>query len=171
MLACKNEVNGVEEFCIANVSMLDQIFDLILARIQWMDDTGILQWNVTDYTQAYPKLYYKALIEEKQLYVLQKDHQVIGAAALFHQDKFWNTKEPSYYIHHLVSDPKYKGAGAQLLTFLEQKANMDQKQFVRLDCATGNDDLNRYYQIKGYEIVGRCEDGPYQGYLRQKQMN
>ena len=28
---------------------VDEVFELIMARVRWMDEVGIRQWNVTDY--------------------------------------------------------------------------------------------------------------------------
>ena len=34
---------------------LERIEALIDARIRWMDETGIRQWNVTNYREVYPR--------------------------------------------------------------------------------------------------------------------
>lgn len=35
-----------------------QMFSMILARMRWMDENGIRQWNATEYDRAYPLEYY-----------------------------------------------------------------------------------------------------------------
>ena len=42
-------------FELAGEQAVDEVFGLILRRIDWMDEKGIRQWNVTGYAEAYPK--------------------------------------------------------------------------------------------------------------------
>ena len=113
--------------------------------MNWMDEKGIRQWNVTDYLAAYPKSYYQEQQTIGNLYVL-------------------------VFIHNLVTDPKYRGAGKQLLSEIEKLAVRCGKQFVRLDCAVDNVFLNRYYESFGYKLSGTCIDGVYAGNRREKRL-
>lgn len=150
--------------------MLDEIFDMILKRMKWMDDEGIKQWNVTNYTDVYPKTYYLKRIHQKQLYVCKNNQEIISAAVLLEHDDRWDDDANAYYIHHFVSKLNTKGAGEKLLEAMEQKAKQEHKQSIRLDCAVDNVKLNAYYQSKGYEIIGKCNDGSYKGYKREKKI-
>lgn len=38
---------------------VQDVFELILDRIEWMNDNDIHQWNETNYTDAYPLSYYE----------------------------------------------------------------------------------------------------------------
>lgn len=44
------------------------------------------------------------------------------------------------------------------------------KKWLRLDAAEDNLALAAYYAAQGFQPVGRCQDGPYHGILRQKQV-
>ena len=46
-------------FELAGEQAVDEVFGLILRRIDWMDEKGIRQWNVTGYAEAYPKTHYQ----------------------------------------------------------------------------------------------------------------
>ncbi len=153
---------------LADESVLDDVFQLILRRIQWMDTVGIRQWNVTNYTDAYPQRYYSQKIREGQLYVLTEKGKVIGAVVLLESDARWKDAVPAYYVHNLVTDVTAKGAGGILLGYVEAMAARDGKTCVRLDCAVDNEKLNQYYEKKGYRKVGVCSDGLYRGNKREK---
>ena len=47
---------------------VQNVFELILDRIEWMNENNIHQWNETSYTDAYPLSYY----EEKRKQVMKK---------------------------------------------------------------------------------------------------
>ena len=42
------------------------VFELILDRIEWMNENNIHQWNETNYTDAYPLSYYEEKREAGQ---------------------------------------------------------------------------------------------------------
>ena len=159
------------KFLLADEKMLDDIFELFIKRIKWMDSVGIRQWNVTNYIEAYPKEYYQRQIEEKHLYVIIDDNdKVISAVVLLEDDELWNDKISAYYVHNLVTDMKIKGIGKKMLECVEDLARKNKKTKLRLDCAEDNAFLNNYYESKGYLFVGKCEEGVYKGNKRQKNL-
>ena len=42
------------DFRLAKNNEIDTIFSLYKKRIQWMDKSGIQQWNMTNYLEVYP---------------------------------------------------------------------------------------------------------------------
>lgn len=40
-------------------SELEEIYGLYQARIHWMDEHGVRQWNVTGYLEMYPVSYFE----------------------------------------------------------------------------------------------------------------
>ncbi len=151
---------------------LPEICRLIRERIAWMDRVGIRQWNVTDYWQVYPEAYYEMQIKARRFYVLDQADggHLAGAAALLETDDRWADagSVPAYYVHHLVTDVRAKGAGRSILAGTEALARQRGKKRVRLDCAADNARLNRYYEEQGYRLAGACEEGLYRGNLREK---
>ena len=146
------------------------IFNLYVTRVNWMNDREIRGWNTTNYLARYPMKYYAGKCRLGQLYVLCEDDTLIGAVVLLREDVHWVDKEacPAYYVHNLVTMPDTKGAGNEILQEVEKMARIEGLRFVRLDCSVHNHSLNHYYGARGYEPVGLCNDGPYDGRLREK---
>lgn len=158
-------------FQLAKPAMVDDVFRLIVSRIEWMEQQHIQQWNTTHYTEVFPKEYYLEMIKQHHLYVLKDDEKIIGAAIILEKDTRWNDDTPSYYIHNFVSDVHYQGAGGLILQRVEDMARQDNKDYVRLDCMSSNEALNHYYEKKGYQMVGYCQEGEYHGHCRQKKID
>ena len=62
-------------FELAGEQAVDEVFGLILRRIDWMDEKGIRQWNVTGYAEAYPKTHYQDVYLVRILNALYVCHQ------------------------------------------------------------------------------------------------
>lgn len=151
-----------------------EVFGLVLARIQWMEATGIRQWNVTRYDTAYPLPYYEAALARGELFVLVEGGAVQAGAVLLSEDDRWSgplSAEPALYLHNFVARPGAKGAGRTFLRLAEDHARAQGKTRMRLDSAVDNAALADYYARAGYVPVGRCADGPYQGVLREKRLD
>lgn len=160
------------QFGLARTTELEEIFALIDRRIQWMDEVGIRQWNVTDYWGVYPREHYIQQLQQNRLYVLRRitDNTVVGTAVLYETDDRWpdGMFACAYYVHHFASALNEKGVGELLLNHLEDLARAHGKDSLRLDCAGDSPRLNRYYAEKGYVLMGSCTDGVYRGNLREK---
>ena len=160
-------------FLHASPQELATVFALYELRVKWMDDHGIRQWNVTDYLDVYPMAYYAEQLRLGNLYVLKEEDRVAGAVVLLQSDDRWLDRVDSsaYYVHNLVTDPAYQGAGKRILEEAEMLAIRHGKQYIRTDCAVDNGFLNRYYESLGYASAGRCEDGAYIGNRREKKLS
>lgn len=160
-------------FEVANKNELDDVYNLIDNRIKWMDLKNIKQWNVTNYWEAYPKTYYEEKLKNKNLYVLRKKDtlKIVGAVVISDTDVYWkNEKGNAYYIHNFVTDINEKGVGKTILNFIEIIAKKNNKNFLRLDCATSNEELNLYYEKEGFILKDKCKDGEYLGNKREKRI-
>ena len=148
------------DFRLAKNNEIDTIFSLYKKRIQWMDKSGIQQWNMTNYLEVYPISYYK-------------EDVVIGAVVLLQSDECWPqmADSPAYYVHNLVTELSVKGAGKIILSEVEKMAIRKGIQFLRLDCALDNKFLNEYYESMGYKMVGCCKEGAYIGNKREKELH
>lgn len=153
---------------------LPTLLSMIAARMRWMDEQGIRQWNCTHYDQVYPFSYYEAALARGELFVLahRESGEVVCAAALKTEDDRWeNPKGDAFYLHHFVSRLDAKGAGSVFLQRAEAYAIKAGKAYFRLDSATDNANLEHYYQTRGYVAVGECVDGEYTGILREKKLS
>lgn len=152
---------------------IPQFFSLIIERIAWMDKNHIQQWNSTHYTDVFPLSYFEKRYKQNCIFVLENTAtcQISAAAILLEQDEQWKDQQPALYIHHLVSKVDEQGAGALLLYEIEKYALKLGKRYLRLDSIQNNDKLTQYYENLGYAACGYCQDGPYQGILRQKEIS
>ena len=149
------------------------VFDLIMARVRWMDENGIRQWNVTDYAGCYPLPHYEAARRRGDLFVMTDDtNAIIACAVLRHDDERWpermQSAEPAFYLHHFAARVGEKGVGPIFLRMAEKYALTQGKTRFRLDSADDNAFLADYYTQQGYVPVGTCVDGLYSGILREK---
>lgn len=146
------------------------MFQMILDRMAWMDQVGILQWNKTHYDSVYPLSYYEQKRLEGEAFVLEDTctGEIVCAGVLKKQDDRWPTEAPALYLHHFVTKMEHKGVGAFFLELAEQYVLSTGRPLMRLDSAVGNTALAQYYESKGYMPVGTCVDGLYKGILREK---
>ena len=155
----------------AGEEWIDPVIELIRKRVEWMDETGIRQWNTTAYLSVYPRSCFEAYVRKGWLYVLKDEEGRLAAAALFEHDARWpEKKDRAFYVHHLASDPGIRGAGSVFLKECEALARKMKRDYIRLDCDTENTFLNRYYESRGYAEEGRCIDGAYAGIRRSKKI-
>ena len=169
----RSYINMGYDFRLAKNNEIDTIFSLYKKRIQWMDKSGIQQWNMTNYLEVYPISYYADRQRLGELYVLSKEDVVIGAVVLLQSDECWPqmADSPAYYVHNLVTELSVKGAGKIILSEVEKMAISKGIQFLRLDCAVDNKFLNEYYESMGYKMVGCCKEGAYIGNKREKELH
>lgn len=158
-------------FAQGTLADLPRFYELIRARIAWMDRQGIQQWNTTDYWTVYPEAHYEELTRRGEFYLLRReaDGLLVVGAALYESDPRWSDgTPPAFYVHHLTADQSAPGAGRVFLRRCEDLSRRRGKTYLRLDCAVDNAPLNRYYEEQGYRMAGVCVDGVYRGNLRQK---
>lgn len=160
------------QFRTATAEEVQEVFDLIMRRVAWMDRVGIRQWNTTKYDQRYPLHYYEKRRQQEELFVLEdtEKKKILCVGALFHEDERWPEAASARYLHHFASDVDAMGTGDLFLQEAERYAAAQGAAYMRLDSAVGNAKLEHYYASRGYIEAGRCEDGLYQGILRQKRL-
>ena len=72
------------------------VLELIKARIRWMDEQGIRQWNTTGYLEAYGLDYFMQAARQGVLYVLRPPQGPIqGAVILLEEDPRWPDGAPA----------------------------------------------------------------------------
>jgi GNAT superfamily N-acetyltransferase len=157
----------------AIVADIDRVLELVQKRIKWMDEHDISQWNKTNYLECYPRMYFEEMVSDGRFYVLRDiaSNNVVGAVTLLDVDPRWNNDAQSYYIHNLVSDTEFSGAGTYIINYCEKLALKNGKNKIRLDCQASNQKLNEYYEELGYKFVGTVQDGHYIGNKREKELN
>ena len=160
------------QFRQAKKEEVHQMFHLILERMKWMEEKGIVQWIIGEYEEIYPEAYYEEEREKGHLYVLQdiQTKEIVCGAVLLSEDSRWNDQKRAIYIHNFASQIDAKGVGKIFIQYVEELAKEKNKEYVRLDCAKTNQALSSYYEKQGYISVGECQEGMYQGILREKKI-
>lgn len=157
---------------LARQDALEEIFALYAARVRWMNEVGIHQWNDTKYLERFPLGYYEDMQKRTLLYALADEQSgaICGAAVLLAQDERWDgsLQKQAWYVHNLVTAVGASGAGKAILREARKLAKPHGMEVMRLDCADDNTRLNAWYESQGYFPCGTCIDGPYNGILREK---
>ncbi len=159
---------------------IPEMFEMVLARMRWMDEVGIKQWNVTKYDECYPMDYYESKRQKGEAFVLidTEKNRIVCAGVMKEKDDRgrWADvlkgahDEGAVYLHHLVTRLDAKGSGMIFIEFAEKLARERGKKYFRLDSAVGNTKLEKYYTQQGYYPVGKCIDRLYHGVLREKKL-
>lgn len=158
-------------FQLVQAQEVPTVFALFEARIAWMEQKGLQQWNKTGYLSFYNLDYFESQQRQGQLYCLKNaEDAIVAAAVLLRQDARWQDRQedPAWYVHNFVALPTVHGAGRQLLAEAERLAASQGMRCMRLDCPVNNEALNRYYEAQGYRLAGQCTAGSYHGNRREK---
>ncbi len=150
----------------------EEIYGLVLKRLDWMEKNGLHHWNDYDYTNLYPLSYYREKCARGEVYALEdtESGNALAAAVILEADSRWEDTEKAYYIHNFASAIDAKGAGGRFVHAIEDLGREQGKTYVRLDVLKGYKILQNYYESMGYEAVGECRDGSYRGILREKKI-
>lgn len=151
---------------------VSQMFHMILKRMEWMDEKGIEQWNVTKYDEIFPLSYYEEECLKGEIFVLYDtlDQEIVAAAILKEEDENWQDNVQALYLHNFVAKIGEKGVGSIFINLAEEYAKEKGKEFFRLDSIENNEPLSQYYETQGFLPVGKCQEGLYKGILREKKL-
>ena len=136
----------------------NQILHLLKTAAQTLKDRGIDQW---DYWLDPPKERLEWAREgfiNGEFYFITFNNEIIGMYRLCTEDLlYWGKQqEPAYYIHSLVTHPKFKGLkiGSYIIKQIEKSALENNISLIRLDCNAANSGLCQYYLDQGFTKVG-----------------
>lgn len=94
-------------------------------------------------------------------FILNSDNDLIGMVRILEEDLlYWGEKDDhARYIHSLVVTDQFegRGLGAQIIQMIEDNAQKENCQFIRLDCDAQNSGLCNYYEKLGFLKVGQKE--------------
>ncbi|MBT2759164.1 GNAT family N-acetyltransferase [Mesobacillus foraminis] len=145
------------ELIAAKTFMLEKINDIYLASREQLFKSGIYQWD-----DQYPnKEYFQECIDDKTLYVLTREKEILGHVVLNEWEAeewstiSWTGKNP-YIIHSLMIDPSVqgRGLGTEFLKLCEKKGAEKGYDSIRLDAYSGNSRAIKLYKKLGYEEKG-----------------
>ncbi|MEY8849555.1 GNAT family N-acetyltransferase [Psychroserpens sp. XS_ASV72] len=143
----------------ATVKDIETILGITKACANHMITNNIYQWN-----DEYPnRTVFEKDILRDELYVLQKDAEIIGCIALStlmdkaYQSVSWLTPNTKHiYVHRLAVHPSHqsKGFAQQLMDYGEDFARKNSYSSIRLDTFSKNDRNQNFYELRGYQKLG-----------------
>lgn len=101
-------------------------------------------------------------IEELRQWKIVIDEQIACVFAIAFSDPYiWQEKnnDPAIYIHHIVTNPAFRGQGfvKAIVEWAKDYAKQHGKLFIRMDTGSGNKKLNNYYVKCGFNYLGIIE--------------
>ena len=129
------------------------IFKLYDAAIAYQQTKFYKQW------QGFDELLIEKEIEEHRQYKMIEDGTIVCIFAVTFSDALiWGTrdKDPSIYIHRIVTNPLYRGRGyvKNIIEWAINYGRNNSKQFVRMDTWGDNESLIKYYTSCGLTFLG-----------------
>jgi GNAT superfamily N-acetyltransferase len=125
---------------------------LIEGARQWLRSRGIDQWQ-----DPVPDAVLVRDAEQGILFVVRQDEVVVAMVTVSDSDsETWGVESSSaVYVHRLAVAQTHRGSrlGQRLLAWVEEGAADRGAVFVRLDCATDNPGLRRFYERQGFRHV------------------
>jgi RimJ/RimL family protein N-acetyltransferase len=81
---------------------------------------------------------------------------------LFEDPVVWGPKEPSLYLHRIVTNPVFKGNAyvPEIIDWAKTYGRAQGKEYIRLDTFPDNEKLMNYYVHCGFRYCGIREFGP-----------
>ena len=128
------------------------IFSFYDMAIAYQKTVFHLQWEGFD-----RKLVEKEIAENRQWKIMIDNEVACIFVLTFNDALFWKEKDkqPSIYIHRIVTNPKFRGA-AFVLSIIEWARGycaLNNKQFIRMDTWGSNQKLIDYYVKCGFNFL------------------
>ena len=133
---------------------INEIFRLYdLARQNQQARLDVVVWPVFDRDMV------AAEIAAQRQFKLVKDGQIACVwAVTFDDPQIWEEKnaDPSVYIHRIATNPAFKGNHlvVEIVKWAKTFAQMNHKQFIRLDTVGENKSLIAHYERCGFTFLG-----------------
>ena len=163
------------QYRLGTMDDLDEIFSVVQAAIENMDQNNIPQWD-----EKYPD---REILEEditkKELYVGILEGKIAVLYVLNrecdpeYQDGQWNYPNDTYYVvHRLCVNPAVQnhGVGKKTVQHIEQEVVQRGIQSIRLDVFTRNPYALQLYDKMGFWIVGHADWRMGRFYLMEKHL-
>jgi ribosomal protein S18 acetylase RimI-like enzyme len=136
----------------AGVTDIPAAQDLIHGARQWLRSRGIDQWQ-----DAVPDAVLLRDAEQGDLFVVRQDQVIVAMVTMSDSDsETWGVdSSPAVYVHRLAVAQTHRGSrlGQRLLAWVEARAAERGAVSVRLDGATDNPRLRRFYEQQGFRHV------------------
>ncbi|MFG2720364.1 GNAT family N-acetyltransferase [Streptomyces sp. NPDC048416] len=139
---------------LADACDLPALTSLYDGAARWMLEHGIDQWQPGGKDAEH----FRLRMAQGEVWLARTGSVVVGAYELWWQDEpAWGEQPPvAGYVHRLMVDRAAapRGAGKALLGHAERRIAETGRTLCRLDCRSDNAALVRYYEGRGYAVVG-----------------
>lgn len=150
----------------ADLKQLDKIIEIYSERMQWFKDKGIKQWS--KYLENHPKSEFAEVISKGYYFILEKEDKIIAGFEISADSTYWNDNEANaYYIYKLVVKVGNKKIGNIIFDICKDIAKTNNKEYLRLNCESGNLKLNDMYENHNFKFIRKGFKGDYYYSLRQ----
>ena len=136
---------------IANITQIEEIFELYEQRTNWFKENNIKQWSkyLIRHKDEFP-----ILIQDKKYYILKKENEIIAGFELSNNPGNFMDNQESLYLSKIVTKIGYKDIGKIIFMICKEIAKIENKKYLRLECVKWNEKLNEIYEKHGFKLVG-----------------
>jgi hypothetical protein len=145
-----------DEIRLAGPGDVDAAVEVLAEATAWLRSRGIVQW---------PARFSMAFMLEHarrgELYVAISQGEVVGTVTLQWSDPaFWGERADAGFVHRVAVSRSRPGLGKALIDWAAGQAVDRERNFLCLDCLSGNTRLRRYYEDLGFCAVGEIVGPP-----------
>jgi ribosomal protein S18 acetylase RimI-like enzyme len=132
---------------------IDTIFGLYAKAIEFQKKVSDQHWLPFEH-----QLVEQEISEQRQWKIIL-DNKIVCVFAITFSDPFiWKekNKDPSLYIHRIVTHPDYRGNNfvGHIVNWAKEYGKAHGKKFVRMDTWGDNIKLKNYYERFGFTFLG-----------------
>jgi hypothetical protein len=136
----------------SRIEDIDTIFNLYDQAIEYQKTVFNRQW------EGFERSLVETEIAENRQWKIILDNEVACIFAItFNDALFWKEKDkqPSIYIHRIVTNPKFRGASfvLSIIEWARGYCALKNKQFIRVDTWGDNQKLIDYYVKCGFNYL------------------
>lgn len=145
----------------AKQSDIKEIYKIMDSCTEWLSNKKLDYWE-----GVYSLEKLKRRINKNIIYILRDNSKIIGTITLTKErSSYYTDKDNEYfkdpngkavYILGLAISPKYmkKGFATKLIEYAENRTKQEGIKYIRFEIFSNDIDLTKFYQNRGYVIVG-----------------
>ncbi|HOR53509.1 MAG TPA: GNAT family N-acetyltransferase, partial [Bacilli bacterium] len=144
------------QFRLAEKQDLRQIISMYKKVVENMNANGIEIWD-----ESYPFSFFESDIQNKQLYILEKDNRIVSAVAMCNKHigenvgKWKNPNAHAFYLSRFAVNPEYlkQGIGSLMVSKVKGIAKELGAEYLRLFVVIINKRAIQFYEKNGFSKV------------------
>ena len=134
---------------------------ILVENGQWMLSKGIDQWPIEWLESIADDI--STSVSEGRFWCFDSDDEIVAVVEVRHDpEQLWGLDtEPSSYVHKLAINRSHHSSslGSKLLGAVIERARLQKRRYVRLDCVASNERLRSYYENQGFRFVRIATNG------------